>query len=152
MPRKVDHVSVTDVNRDHGKTFIITEMDAWASLRWCAKAMLALAQGGTEVPPGTLKKAAERGPEAFATLGVQIFALIPVEVALPLMDEIKACVTYQPHDTRMAAQPIQEGTMCQIEEPTTWWLLLQRAFGLHLGFLPAGQPPTTDSTPQADPA
>lgn len=142
--RKSEKVTIADAGRDLGKTFIVTEMDAWAALKWCTRAMLALSQSGTNVPAGTLKKAVKGGPEKLAALGLQVFALIPEATALPLMDEIKLCVTFQPPDGRMSAQPIYDGDLCQIDEPRTWWTLLTRAFSLHLGFLQAAPNQTTE--------
>jgi hypothetical protein len=142
--RKTERVTLdASAGRDAGKTFIVTELDSWHAIKWCARAMLALAQSGTNVPPGALAKAADGGPETLAALGLQIFALIPEATALPLMDDVRGCVTYQPPTAAVAAQPIYDGAMCQIEEPTTWYKLMQRVFAVHLGFLPAATPPTT---------
>lgn len=141
--RKTERVTIAEQNRDHGKTFIVTEMGAWQALQWAAKAMLALSQGGTSVPPGALAKAASQGPETLAILGLQIFSLVPESVALPLMNEIKLCVTYAP-PSGIAAQPVYEGALCQVEEPSTWFILLKEAFALHLSFLPAAPSQTTE--------
>lgn len=144
MSRKTERVTIAGENRDSGKTFIVTEMDAWSAIRFCARGMLALSQSGTNVPAGTISKAAAGGPEAFAALGLQMFALIPPDVAMPLLEEAKGCITFQPVDTRVGAQPIYDGAMCQIEETTTWAQLLNRAWALHLGFLKAGPPPISE--------
>lgn len=141
--RKTERVTITTENRDHAKTFIVTEMSAWAALQWAAKALLALSQSGTDIKAGALSKAAEGGPETLAVLGLEIFTLVPQSVALPLMAEIKACVTYAPPESAIASQPIYEGAMCQVEEISTWFVLLKAAFILHLGFLPAATPPPT---------
>lgn len=141
--RKTELVTIEADNRDRGKTFQITEMPAWQALQWCAKAVLALSQSGTNVPPGAIAKAAEGGPQALAKLGLEIFTLVPQAVALPLMNEIKGCVGYKPGDDRLGVQPIYEGSTCQIDEPSTWFILLRHAFALHLSFLPAAPPPTS---------
>lgn len=144
--RKTELVTIAglEVNRDHGKTFLITEMSAWAALQWCARALLALSQSGTDIKPGALAKAASGGPEALATLGLEIFTLVPSAVALPLMAEIRACVRFQPPSSAIATQPIYEDEQCQVEEISTWFVLLKHAFTLHLGFLPAARPPITE--------
>lgn len=141
--RKTERVTIAAENRDRGKTFIVTEMDAWKAVLWCAKAILALSQSGTNVPPGALVKAAEGGAEALAALGLQIFALVPEAVALPLMNEAKGCVTYQPPNSIISAQPIYDGDQCQVEEPSTWVTLLKVTFSLHLSFLQVAPSPPT---------
>jgi len=140
--RKTEHVTIATKNRDHGKTFVVTELGAWAALQWCAKALLALSQSGTAIKPGSLIKAANGGPETLATLGLEIFSLVPAHVALPLMDEIKACVSFQPPGAVVTVS-IGEGQLCQVEEPSTWFILLKHAFALHLSFLPAAPSPPT---------
>ena len=141
--RKTETVTITADNRDHAKTFIVTEMPAWQALQWCAKALLALSQSGADIKPGALVKASQGGPEVLATLGLEIFTLVPTGVALPLMQEIRGCVSFQ-SPGGLAAVGIKDGDMCQIEEISTWFILLKAAFILHLGFLPAAPPPTTE--------
>lgn len=141
--RNHENVTITSDNRDHGKTFVVTEMPAWQALQWCAKALLSLSQSGSDIKPGALVKAAQGGPETLAKLGLQIFSLVPSGVALPLMSEIRACVKFQP-PTGEFAVAIKDGDMCQIEEISTWFVLLKAAFILHLGFLPAVPSPTTE--------
>lgn len=142
--RKIERVTIDTPGRDHGRTYIITEMDAWSAVRWCAKALLALTQSGTNVPPEALRNAAEEGPAALAAMGLNIFALVPPGVALPLMEEVRACVMFQPPGSAISAQPIREGDQCQIEEASTWFTLFKRAFALHLGFSEAAPSPTTE--------
>ncbi len=141
--RKHEDVTITADNRDHGKTFIVTEMPAWQALQWCAKALLALSQSGADIKPGALVKASEGGPETLAALGLEIFTLVPSSVALPLMQEVRACVTFQ-SPGGLAAVGIKDGDMCQVEEISTWFILLKAAFILHLGFFPAAPPPPTE--------
>jgi hypothetical protein len=141
--RKTESVTIAADNRDHGKTFIVTEMPAWQALQWCAKALLALSQSGADIKPGALVKASQGGAETLATLGLEIFTLVPAPVALPLMTEIRACVSFQAPDG-ITFTGIKDGPMCQIEEISTWFVLLKAAFILHLGFLPAAPSPTTE--------
>lgn len=142
--RKTERVTIAAPNRDNGKVFIITEMGSLSALNWCARAMLALSQSGIDVQAGAMTKAAEGGAETIAALGMQMFALIPERVALPLMAEARQCITYQPPMQQIAVQPIYDGDMCQIEEVGTWATLLQRTFALHLGFSQADSPPITE--------
>jgi hypothetical protein len=141
--RKTEAVTVAADNRDYGKTFVITEMPAWQALQWCAKALLALSQSGTDIKPGALAKAAQGGPETIATLGLEIFTLVPPAVALPLMAEIRACVSFQAPGAAVTVS-IKDTEHSQVEEISTWFVLLKHAFILHLGFLPAAPPPTTE--------
>lgn len=142
MPRKQEFVTIDADGRDKGRIFILTEMDAWAAIRWCAKAMLALAQTGAQMPSGALAKAAEGGPETLAILGTQLFAFLPEPVALALMEEAKTCVAFQ--SSVGTSQPIYKGDQCQVEEPSTWFKLLQRLLVIHLGFFKAVATPNTD--------
>jgi hypothetical protein len=141
--RKNETVIIAADNRDHGKTFLVTEMPAWQALTWCARAVLALSQSGSDIKPGAIAKAAEGGPETLAVLGLEIFTLVPSAVALPLMTEIKACVTFQAPGAAVATS-IKDGELSQVEEISTWFVLLKHAFILHLGFLPAATSPTTE--------
>lgn len=144
MARHNRVVTIDTEDRDFGKTFVLTEMPAWDAIRFCARAMLALSQTGANIPAGMIAKAADGGPEAFAALGLQMFALVPTEVALPLLDEARACIAYQPPDSRVAVQKILDGAMCQVEEPTTWAVLLKQVWVMHLGFLKAAALPTME--------
>ena len=154
MARKTERVTIEAEGRDKGKTFILTEMDSWSAVRWCAKAMLALTQSGVDTQAVGLSKAAEGGPEKIAALGVTLFAFIPPAVALPLLDEARACVSYRlplKDDSATSSQEIADGPRCQVEEPATWKILLQRLFLLHLGFSEAGDAPKlrpTEPEPQ----
>jgi hypothetical protein len=146
MARKTERVTIEADGRDKGKTFILTEMDSWSALRWCAKAMLALTQSGVDVQAVGLAKAAEGGPEKLAALGATMFAFIPPAVALPLLDEARQCISYRlplKDDTATSSQDIADGPRCQVEEPRTWVTLFQRLFFLHLGFSEAGDAPNT---------
>lgn len=148
MGLKTERVTIDAEGRDKGKSFILTEMDSWNALRWCAKAMLSLSQSGVDVQTiGLTKAVQEGGPEKIAALGATLFAFIPATVALPLLDEARTCIRYRlpvKDDKATATQEIADGEACQIAEPRTWVTLFQRLFFLHLGFSEAGDIPTTN--------
>ena len=50
--RKTKTVTIESENRDHGKCFLLTEMSAAAAEKWAARAFLALAKSGVNLPDG----------------------------------------------------------------------------------------------------
>lgn len=141
--RKTETVTIDLTGRDNGRSYVLTEMDAWRTIKWAGRAVSALLQSGGTLPTAELMKAAEKGPETLSALGLRIFAYVPESVSLALMEELRACVTFKPANSAMSTQPIMAGDQCQIEEPSTWAVLLQRLFVMHLGFLAAASPPIT---------
>ncbi len=56
----------------------------------------------------------------------------------PLLDELMACVQYQPVDPRLTAQKIMAGDACQIQEISTFFKLHWAVLDLHTGFSESG--------------
>jgi hypothetical protein len=138
MSRKIEKVTIDAEGRDLGKTFVITEMSAWDAIRWAARATLALAQSGVQIPEGALSGA----PETIAASAFALLSLVPEAVALPLLEEARECIQFQPStNAAVALQPVEFGGISAVEEPITWATLLRRVFVLHVGFSVAGVAP-----------
>jgi hypothetical protein len=137
MARKTELVTIDAQNRDHGKTFVVTEMAADAAERWAVRALLALGRAGVELPDGSVASMAAFASHGFAALG----KLNPDDLQ-PLLDEMMACVKYQAE--KGPAQRILPGDASQIEEVATRMLLRLKVFELHTGFSVAGAPQTTE--------
>lgn len=139
MPLKKETVTIDQEGRDLGKSFLITEMDAWSAITWATRALLAATRSGVPIPEKV------DGPQTLAGLGLRVLFMLPPDAALPLMSEAKACVKFLPPggNGAIAAQDVDMGGGHAVEEPATWVLLLRRVYDLHVGFSPAGEPPIT---------
>lgn len=137
--RKFLTVTIADEGRDQGKSFQITEMDAWSAILWAARALLAATRSGVPIPEKI------DGVQTLASLGLRILFLLPPDAALPLLHEAKACIKYKPPSDNgvIVAQDVDMGGASAIEEPATWLLLLRQLYELHVGFSSAGEPPIT---------
>lgn len=115
-------------NRDAGKTFLLTEMDALRTEKWAARALLAIAAGGVDIPPDVLKM----GAGAVVAAGFRALVTMSFIDAEPLLDEMMECVSVVP-DRRKAdvTRPLDPE---DIDEVTTIWLLRSEVVELHTGF------------------
>jgi hypothetical protein len=124
--------------RDNGKTFILTEMDAYAGQDWALRALLALARSGAQLPEGAL----DAGWGALAGFAFTALSGASYAQLRPLLDEMLAQATYE-HDPRHPPQPIIPGPNCPIEEIKTFLTIQTALFKLHAGFFVAAGPLTT---------
>lgn len=120
--RKTVTVTIDQDNRDKGKTFLITEMDAFKAEAWATRVLLAI----TNIDlPEDFKS---MGMEAIAKLGLQAISSIDYDVAKPLLDEMLECVQIvMPATTR----PLMNG---DIEEVASILKIRKAVFELHTGF------------------
>lgn len=122
--------------RDNGKTFVLTEMDAYAGQLWALRALLALADGGLDLPAG----AEQTGMAGLAGLGLTALLRAPYAALRPLLDEMLAQAKYE-HKPGQPLQPITPGPNCCVEEIKTFLALHKALFALHTGFsLPDATP------------
>lgn len=142
MARKTELVTIDTPGRDHGKTFVITEMSADRGARWAYRALLALTNVGASIPDEMLHAgfagvAAMQAiiPDLFRALGKLEF-----DRAEPLLAELLGCVQYQPPG--LPKQALMAGELCQIEEIATFPLLHWRTLSLHVDFSEAVSTPT----------
>ena len=127
--RKTKIVTIEAENRDKGKTFLLTEMSAAQAEKWAARAFLALAKSGAELPAG----AADAGLAGVATAGLAALSGLDWELAEPLLDEMFRCIQIQPDPIkhpRFTRALTEEDT----EEVMTRITLRKELLELHLGF------------------
>ena len=134
MARKVVDIHITDAGRDAGKAFRLTEMSASQAEKWAAKAFLALARAGVEVPSDI----ASAGLAGIATVGIKALGGMSFHDAEPLLDEMMRCIQYVVDPARpMFARALIED---DIEEVATRLQLRKELFFLHTNFSLAGAP------------
>lgn len=112
--------------RDHGKTYTITEMDAFRAEWWAIKLALALGKAGMDLPENV------QGMAAIAAAGLSCLMRIDPVDAKPLLDEMLACAKYQ-HAPGHPPLPLESPGA--VEEPGTLLTLRKEIFTLHTGFL-----------------
>lgn len=140
MARKTLLYTVTDDNRDRGKTFLITEMSAARAESWAMRALLALMEGGVEIPEGIERM----GLAGIAKVGLQALSRLSWEKAKPLIDEMLDCVQIVPDPSKPhVVRPLIES---DIEEITTLAKLRIEVWKLHTDFLTAAAPSTSQES------
>jgi hypothetical protein len=140
--RREKAVTITDTGRDQGKTFLIREMPASQAEKWAARAFLALAKSGVQLPEG-IERAGFAG---IATVGAMALAGVTFHEAEPLMDEMFRCVSFSPAGGQYQGRPLIED---DIEEVATRLKLRIEVMELHTGFSLAGA--LSRFAPAADP-
>lgn len=117
-----------NVNRDQGRTYIITEMSAFQAEDLAVRVLLALANAGIDVPDS------KTGMAGLAAAGMDALKKLPYATAKPILDEIRGFMMYQ-HKPGQAPMALSEDNL---EEVTTLIALRKAFLVLHLGFLKAG--------------
>lgn len=131
MARKSTNYTVTDDNRDKGKVFVITELPAARAESWAFRAILALMEGGVELPPGFERM----GMAGIAELGIRALSHLRWEVAEPLLAEMWECVQIMPDPAKPhVVRPLIEQ---DIEEVMTRIKIRAEVWKLHTDFLSA---------------
>ena len=132
MARKVAEVTQTDAGRDHGKTYVITEMPASQGERWAMRAFFAMAKAQVDIP----ESIARAGLAGIASMNLKelviALAAIPFEEAEPLMNEMFMCVKRM--EDSSGHQLIRNLVEDDIEEIGTRLMLREAILGLHLNF------------------
>ncbi len=128
MSRKTKIVTIQNEGRDKGKKFHITEMSAVRAEKWAARAFLALAHAGVEIP----EEVKGAGMAAIAVIGLRALGNVSFSEAEPLLDEMMSCVQYMPDPK----YPINLRSLIEddIEEVITLAMLRSEVFELHTGF------------------
>lgn len=160
MARRERRVTITDDNRDKGKVFILREMAADAAEWWAIRALIVMGNSGVSLPNGVLESGmaglaameASRGvASALLAIGLRMLPGVDARALKPLLDEMAACIKYQPPGHH-PAQELLEGELSQIEEIETRLKLRAELLELHLGFSLAGAASILDTSPHASPA
>lgn len=126
--RKTAVVQITDAGRDSGKVFILKEMPASKTEKWAARAVLALARSGVDIP----EDIAASGIAGIARLGVKALAGMTFPDAESLMDEMFECVSISPDPNH--PEVVRAIIEDDIEEVTTRVRLRAEVFNLHASF------------------
>lgn len=123
MARLVSTYTESAAGRDHGKKFVVTEMDPRSGHRWASRLLFAILNSGGDVSPEILSA----GLAGVARMGIAAALKIPHDVAEPLMDELLECVEV------LADNGIQRQVMPgDIEEILTIFRLQISAWNLHI--------------------
>jgi len=133
--RRTKVVTITSEGRDHGKSFLITEMPSFQGERWAYRALLALSRGGFELPPGIFDAGmAGLAPIVPYLLVVGFRALHAArwEELEALLEEMMQCVQFKPADPQLLPQPLRNDATCQIEEIRTRVELRKEVLMLHV--------------------
>jgi hypothetical protein len=134
MARNSLNYTVTDEGRDAGKVFVITELPASRAESWAMRAILALMQGGAQIPDGFERK----GMAGLAELGLNALMGLRWEDLEPLLDEMFTCIQMMPDPTK--PHVIRALIESDIEELMTRIKLRAEVWKLHTGFLKAVAP------------
>ena len=129
--RKTATITIDDAGRDKGKVFVLTEMSAYQSENWAARAIFAMMNAGVDIPDNI----AEAGLAGVAALGVKSLTKVSFEAAKPLLDEMLDCVTIQPSPNVTRALVESD-----IEEVATLLRLRKEVLALHLDFFISAEP------------
>lgn len=133
LPRRTQIVTIPPApaeakqpNRDAGKTFVVTEVDAVQAEEWGLRAMMALGTSGIVVPQDMMAL----GVLAIPLVGYQAFMGAREEAVLPLWREmLSACVTVR--HSELVTEPFARH---HVEEVSTLLALRQAIMELHTGF------------------
>src|SRR6185295_3065248 len=104
MGRRTRVVTITEPGRDIGKSFLLTELDAFAGEWWAIRALTLLGNAGVKLPAGALESGmhvvaaaeADTGPvTALLVAGLRkLPGVFPNELRT-LLDEMVASVQFQ---------------------------------------------------------
>lgn len=134
MARSVVNYTVTDDNRDKGKTFVLTEMSASKAESWAMRAILALMEGGVDLPTGFERA----GLAGMVEVGIRALSHLRWEVAEPLLNEMWDCVQYMPDPSK--PHVVRDLIESDIEEVMTRVKIRAEIWKLHADFLKAVAP------------
>jgi hypothetical protein len=131
MARRTKVVTIdSEKSRDHGKTFLITEMSADAAEWWAIRVTQGIVGSNPDADfdifSGSLPRLAN-----FAFVGL---AKIPADQLKPLMDEMKACVSVMLSDGK-TSRALLAG---DVEDIMTWLELRKEVFEILTGFSVGG--------------
>ena len=118
-------------NRDAGKAFLITEMPAMRAEKWAARALMAVAASGLDIPGDVLRM----GAPALVAVGFRSLLATSFAEAEPLLDEMMGCVEFIPD--RSKPNVTRSLDVDDIEEVTTLLTLRSEIVEIHVGFSPA---------------
>lgn len=135
MTRRTKVVTIEEENRDHGKQFLLTEMDAETGEWWAFRVLQSLLAANPDI--GNMQKIDFSNQASMAKLAAQGFAAIGKigrNEAKELLDEMMQCVRVQLPDGQTSRALLKT----DIEEISTRLKLRAEVFQLHAGFFAIG--------------
>lgn len=148
--RRTETVTIQDEGgRDHGKTFVLTEMPAIPADKWATQALSLIMANGlkvaeTEMTAGMEGLAAAIGPDGGTGLDAREAMAIVTALQHPSLESWWDCVQYQ-HKPNQPPMPIDKGENCPIEDIATIGFLRFRVLALHTGFFSPANGSTSGS-------
>lgn len=131
MARRTKKVTIdNEKSRDHGKTFVITEMPSEQAEWWAMRAIQALIAENVDISvfsPGDTPLA------ELARMGFKALGSLPQEKLKPMMDEMFTCVSIGLPDGNTRNLLPDE-----IEDVSTRMKLRQEILSLHIDFFTLG--------------
>lgn len=129
MARRTEQITITDENsRDHGKTYLITEMPAEQAEWWAFRALQALLTENPDIGDVGGAPLAE-----LAQKGLKAVGKMPPEKSKPLLDEMMSCVSVVLPDGKTRGRLNGD-----IEELSTFFQLRKAIVTLHTSFFTLG--------------
>ena len=129
MARRTQTVTIdNEKSRDHGKSFVITEMPAEQAEWWAARAIQALLSENPDI--GSL---GDTPLAQIASMGFKALGSLPPEKLKPLLEEMFTCISVGLPDGKTRA--LLSG---DIEEVSTRIQLRKEILALHVGFFTLG--------------
>lgn len=136
MARRTAEVHIDDKDsRDHGKTYVIKEMDAESAEWWAFRVLQAILGGdnGEDLKLVDFKAPLSELAPIAIKMGLKAIASLPPEKAKPIMDDMMSCVSMKLPDGNTRAL-----TAGDIEEIPTRIRLRGKMLELHTGFFAIG--------------
>ena len=140
MARRTTTVTIDDPkSRGHGKSYLVTEMDAEAAEWWAFRIMQALLGGknGEVVKDLNFNAPLSEFSPMAIKLGLAALSSIPAEQAKPLLDEMMGCVAVKLQGNQSRALLAGD-----IEDVMTRVQLRKAVLDLHTGFFSNGDEST----------
>lgn len=130
--RKAREITITEgsaeTNRDFGKKYLLTEMDAFRAEAWARNALGALSRGGFSIDAETMAA----GWSTLYGRGIEAFLAAPAELTAPLLKEMMGCVKIVT-SANITRDMLADG---DVEEMATIVRLRDEVIDLHVNFSP----------------
>lgn len=136
MALKTKTVTITNEGRDLGKNYKLTEMPVAKGEKWAARALLALAKAGVEVPDNA------DGMSGLAGFGLSSIEKLDWADVEPLMDEMLTCIKFAPSAGITRDLMLDAG---DVEEISTLFTLRKEILALHFDFFGSAVASTSDT-------
>lgn len=131
MARRTKVVTIdSEKSRDHGKTFLITEMSEYDAEWWAIRALQGILGSNPDFDIDIFSAPLSR-MAGFAFVGL---AKIPSDQLKPLLDEMRACVSVLLPDGK-TSRALLAG---DVEDIMTWMELRKEVFEVLTGFSVGG--------------